>query len=128
MIQRCGNLNHKQWKNYGGRGITVCERWLKFPNFLEDIGRNWKLGLTLERKDNNKGYYKENCRWATIKQQARNRRNNRLISYNGKTQCLAAWSEEYNILSSTLWARLYKYGWLMEKAITTPIRKHKRKE
>lgn len=127
IIQRCTNPNHKRWKDYGGRGIKVCERWLKFENFLEDMGENWKLGLTIERKNNKKGYYKENCKWATSKEQNRNSRNNRLETYKGKTQCLAAWAEEYDIIYNTLWDRLYRYGWSIEKALTTPVRKKRNK-
>jgi hypothetical protein len=74
MVQRCTNPNdRRRWENYGGRGITVCERWLKFENFLADMGERPK-GLTLDRKNNDKGYSKANCRWATRSEQMRNRR------------------------------------------------------
>ncbi|MCK5015416.1 MAG: AP2 domain-containing protein [Candidatus Omnitrophica bacterium] len=71
--QRCNNPNNKSYVNYGGRGITVCEKWLKFENFFEDMG-NRPDGLTIERIDNDKGYYKENCKWATYSEQGRNKR------------------------------------------------------
>jgi len=124
MIQRCTNSNTENYSRYGGRSITVCKRWLKFENFLEDMGER-PPNRTLERINNNKGYYKENCRWATQKEQARNRRNNHLIIYNGITQCIAAWAEELNINQHTLANRIFRYGWSIEKAFTTLVRKVK---
>jgi hypothetical protein len=76
IIQRCNNPNNKDYKDYGGRGIVVCKRWLKFENFLKDMGEV-PFGLTLDRINNDKNYYKKNCRWATWNQQANNRRNNK---------------------------------------------------
>jgi len=79
MKRRCGNKNDKSWPNYGGRGISVCERWMTYANFLADMGRR-PAGTSLDRIDNNKGYSPDNCRWATVEEQQRNRRNNKLTA------------------------------------------------
>lgn len=126
MIQRCNNTNHQHYKNYGGRGIAVCKRWKKFDNFLEDMGEV-SAGLQIDRTDNNGNYCKSNCRWVTQKQNSRNRRSNRLIKHNGKTQCLTVWAEEFNISVCLLFDRL-RNGWSMEKSLTTPIRGKKKNE
>lgn len=122
IIQRCNNPNHKQWKDYGGRGIKVCKRWMKFENFNEDMGKKYKSGLTIERRKNEKGYYPKNCYWTTWKEQQRNKRNNRLITCFGKTQLLIEWSEETGIPDYIIRQRL-KRGWSSEKTLTTPVRK-----
>lgn len=121
MIQRCTNPNSKDYHNYGGRGITVCKKWMKFENFLKDMGESPEKHQ-IDRADNNKGYCKLNCRWATRKEQQRNTRANHMITFGGKTQCLAAWAEELKISYQTLHARLRR-KWSIEKALTTPARK-----
>jgi len=78
MRQRCNNPNAKQYKDYGGRGITICKEWDSIEQFVKDMGERPSIRHTLDRIDNNKGYCKENCRWATFEEQARNKRNNRL--------------------------------------------------
>lgn len=119
MIDRCHNQNCDQYKHYGGRGITVDPRWLEFENFYADMGERPAL-MTLERIDNDKGYSKDNCMWATRKQQARNTRTNRLITFNGRTQTLVEWSEETGLNYKTLDTRLTN-GWSIERALTTPL-------
>ena len=119
MIQRCINPKNKYYKNYGGRGIKVCKRWMTFENFLIDMNES-PGGYAIDRIDNDKGYYKSNCRWATRKEQARNKRNNRLITYRGKTQCLAEWAEKLKIPYPVLYGR-FRRGWATEKALTTPV-------
>lgn len=126
ITQRCTNPNHKYYDNYGGRGIKICKRWKKFENFLEDMGE-CPPGYQIDRINNNKGYSKENCRWTTSKMNNRNRRDNHLEIYNGKTQCLANWAEEYKINYSTLLCRL-NADWSIEKALTTPIKKRKKND
>jgi len=118
MIQRCTNPNHKDYHNYGGRGIKVSKRWVKFENFLEDMGEPPTDKHTLDRISNDGNYCKSNCRWATRKEQSRNTRRNRLITYKGKTQCLIEWAEELGINYSTLKWRLCN-GWSIERAFET---------
>lgn len=120
MLERCNNPNSIRFYDYGGRGIKVCERWLKFENFLEDMGERPK-NTTIERKENNKGYYKENCRWATVKEQCNNRRSNHFLTFNEKTQTMAQWADEIEISSNTICMRL-RSGWSVEKALTTPVK------
>jgi hypothetical protein len=119
MIQRCTNPNNSAWKDYGGRGITVCDRWRVFQNFVDDMGVPEK-GLTIERRDVNGSYCIENCEWATTAQQARNTRRNKKVEWNGKTQCLADWGDELGMNHRILGQRL-RSGWSVEKAFTTPI-------
>lgn len=127
IIQRCTNPNDKNYPNYGGRGIIVSKKWLEFSNFLRDMEKDWQPGLSIDRIDNNKSYYKKNCRWVTQKQQQRNRRDNHLETYQGKIQCLAAWEEDTGINQSTIRCRL-KSGWSIGKALTTPVRKRRKKK
>ncbi len=114
MKQRCLNQFDKSYKNYGGRCITICERWRNsFENFLADMGES-PMGASIDRIDNDKGYCPENCRWATTKQQANNRRSNVVIAFEGRTQTLMQWSEELGIKHSTLKMRLRR-GWSVEE-------------
>lgn len=98
MIKRCTNPNSQRFKYYGGRGITVSERWLSFECFLADMGVKPSPNYSLDRfPDNNGNYEPGNCRWATREEQGRNRRSNHLVTFQGKTQCLTAWAEELNV-------------------------------
>lgn len=127
MIQRCTNPNNKAYHYYGDRGITVCKRWRNsFENFLGDMGEVSE-GYQIDRVDNNGNYCKSNCRWVTSKINNRNRRDNYLETYNGKTQCLVEWSEEFGINYHTLRWRL-DHGWSIGKAFTTPVRKYNKKK
>ncbi len=97
MLQRCYNLNATNYPRYGGRGVTVCDRWREsYSNFREDMGERPE-GLSLERKDNDKGYSPDNCRWATAKEQARNTRRTRFITFRGETRALTEWAERLNL-------------------------------
>jgi len=125
MIQRCTNSKNKSYHRYGGRGITVCQRWMQFEYFIQDMGEPPTDGYTLDKIDNNDNYYKENCRWATMKEQARNRRNNKMLSHKGTTMCLTAWAEKLGVRKDILSWRL-NYGWSTEKTLTTPVQKYKK--
>jgi hypothetical protein len=120
MISRCFNRNNRNWHNYGGRGITVCERWMDFTLFFEDMGHN-PPGLSLDRIDNNGSYCKENCRWASPREQGQNRRMSVLITFQGQTFCVSEWARRVGIKMDTVWKRLYVRGWTVDKALTTPV-------
>lgn len=114
MKGRCLNKKNKDYIHYGGRGIKICERWKDFNNFYIDMGKR-PNGLTLERVDNNKGYLKENCRWATRKEQGNNQRTNRMITFNGEIRTLSQWSDILKIPYSRLSSRLNKLAWSVNK-------------
>jgi hypothetical protein len=97
MKTRCMNPNNSAFMDYGGRGIKVCDRWLAFENFLEDMGRAPSRAHSLDRVDNNGNYCKENCRWVTRSEQARNKRNNIPVTINGVTKVLADWLLDYRV-------------------------------
>ena len=114
MRSRCGSPSSRNYKWYGARGIKVFDRWNSFELFLEDMGEA-PPGTSLDRIDNEKGYYKENCRWVTQAVQARNSRWNRVIEFNGESKCVSEWARIYNIHNSTLTKHLNE-GWSLEKA------------
>lgn len=116
MKDRCLNPNDGAYKRYGGRGIKVCEEWLNFINFYQDMKDGYQNDLTLERIDNSRGYYKNNCKWATRKEQANNTRRNHLFEYNGKRKTLIDWAKFLKVNRSTLAQRIYVYNWSLEKA------------
>lgn len=124
--QRCnGTADEKSNQQYHKRGIRVCERWSKFQNFLEDMGKKPGPEYQIDRyPDINGNYEPGNCRWATTKEQQRNRRSNVPITYKGKTQCIAAWAEEYGLTTLQLWTRLRKMNWPVHEALTMPIAKN----
>lgn len=119
MVKRCTNPNAPTYYRYGGRGIEVCERWRDFVNFLADMGEK-PDGMTLDRVDNEGHYGPDNCRWATMKVQGRNRSNNHVITFRGETRCLSEWAETVGINLATLKDRL-ENGWAIEEAFSTPV-------
>lgn len=111
MKTRCTNPQDCNYEGYGWRGIEVCSRWMdSFENFYADMGPRPSHLHTLERIDNNKGYSPNNCKWATIREQSRNKRSNRNLTYEGQTMCLSDWAEEIGIHSGTLSYRIKKLG------------------
>lgn len=118
MRQRCENKNRKDFVNYGGRGIRVCEQWQTFEGFVADMGTR-PDGMTLERVEQSGNYEPGNCKWATPKEQARNRRSSVLLTFQGRTATIAEWSESVGIESKTIGYRI-RAGWPAERALTTP--------
>lgn len=121
MIQRCTNPNNVGYAHYGGRGITVCDRWMNsFKNFLEDMGDR-PNGTTLDRINGSHGYCKENCRWADLETQANNRKSNVVLTHDGITLTAAQWSRKLNFPIHSIYRRL-KMGWDSNKIFNTPVR------
>ena len=119
MRERCNTPTCRNYRNYGKRGIKICEEWDDFTVFREwALTHGYSNTLTIDRIDVNGHYEPNNCRWVTNKENANNRRNNRYIEYKGKVKTLSQWAEEYHIKYATLHARL-KRGWTIEKALTT---------
>jgi hypothetical protein len=127
MRSRCLNPKVPAYKDYGGRGITICQEWLTFYGFFEDMGEAPE-GMELERIDNDGPYCKANCRWAPGIEQARNKRNNRWVEFEGKRQLLADLERQFKIPYLVLYKRIFERLWPVEKAVSTPIRKTKQKE
>ncbi len=121
--QRCFNPKSPDYPDYGGRGITMCERWLIFENFLEDvlteIGEAPSPKHTIDRIDNDGNYEPGNIKWSTPKEQARNRRTSKRITFNNETLVLAEWAERIGVDQDTLGWRLL-HEWTVERALTTP--------
>lgn len=126
MKQRCLNPKVSCYPRYGGRGVTVCERWRdSFEAFLNDMGPSYRDGFSIDRIDNNRlGYCKENCRWIPAQEQAGNKRNNRYLSLDGQTHTIAEWSRITSIDYNTIHERL-RHGWSVERALSTPCNRNK---
>lgn len=126
MKNRCFNAKTKRYKDYGGRGITVCDEWRNdFQSFYNwSISNGYDDTLTIDRKDNSGNYEPSNCRWVTVKEQNRNSRQCDMITYKGETHCLKEWSEILGLSYVALKNRK-KYGWSIERMFETPVRQHK---
>ena len=124
MLDRVNLQSREDYKHYGGRGITVCNDWYSYDTFKKwALSSGYAENLTLDRENNNKGYSPDNCRWVTMKRQNNNRRNNRIIEYNGEIKTLSEWADTTQIPAHVLKQRLNKLKWSVEKTLSTPARK-----
>ena len=125
MIQRCRNEKHPYFKDYGGRGITVCDEWLGTEGFIRfnewAMTNGYQDNLTLDRIENDKGYSPNNCRWVDQLTQNNNKRSNKRYEYNGESHTISEWARIYGIKYTTLDTRLNKRGWDIEKALTREV-------
>ena len=123
--RRCYNENYPDYKDYGGRGITICDEWIHdFKAFYDwSISHGWKRGLSIDRIDNNGIYEPANCRWTTIEVQANNTRRIHAITYMGKTQSMMDWCKELDLDYYAVRSRINSYHWSIEKTFTTPTRR-----
>ncbi len=121
--QRCINVKHNFYKDYGGRGITICDEWRNdFQAFYDwAITHGYSDDLTIDRINNDGNYEPSNCRWTTNKTQQRNKRTNHLVMYKGEIHTIAEWSEIFDIPYNALYLRLVVRNWSVEKAFTTPV-------
>lgn len=127
MLERCYNPESDSYKNYGGRGIAVCERWKNsFESFFEDMGER-PITRTLGRKNNYGNYETDNCRWETNRQQHINRRNTSYVEYNGRDILLENLGKNVGIPRNILYGRIFQMGWTVQKAISTPVKHYNKK-
>ena len=122
MLNRCRNAGLSNYNDYGGRGISVCERWKKFENFLEDMGKRPFGKYSIERVDNDGDYEPDNCKWANSKEQSRNRRTNRFLTVGDRTMCVTDWERRLGVSKGCIRHRL-KRGWSELDAVTVPSQK-----
>lgn len=120
MKRRCLDPNNYNYQNYGGRGIRVCKRWMKFTNFLDDMGMR-PDGKSLDRINGKRGYSKRNCRWATSREQIINRSITRWIAFRGETLCLADWALRTGLTSARIAQRIDEQKWSIKDALTQPV-------
>ena len=131
MKQRCNNPNHKRYKDYGARGISVCKKWMdSFESFIKDVGWRPSKELSIDRIDNSKGYEPSNVRWATSKQQSQNRDHVTLVDHNGKSTSLKDYCKLNNLNYGTVKSRIERDGWTLNEALKpgNPFRFRERNE
>lgn len=117
MKERCSNPRSINYERYGGRGIVVCAEWsASFDAFFRDMGPRPAVDCTIERIDNLKGYFKDNCKWATLVEQANNKRNNRVVSFHGISKSVASWCRELGLKYHLVRQRIYRDHWTPERA------------
>lgn len=117
MLSRCNNPKVPEYNRYGGRGISVCKQWHNFADFYSDMSQGYSEELEIDRINNDGNYEPGNCRWATPKQNCRNRRSNRYFTINGVKRTLAEWIEHSSVRSSNVRQRFYVRGWSIEKSL-----------
>lgn len=120
MVQRCTDINHPYYKNYGGKGITVCDKWRTFEGFYEDMKENHQDNLMIDRIKNEEGYSKDNCRWSTRLEQANNMTTNRIVEVDGEKMTLAQACRFIGIKNSVVNSRLHR-GWSLYESLHTPV-------
>jgi len=120
MRSRCNNERHSRYDRYGGRGISVCERWKSFEAFKEDMGLK-PDGLTLDRVDNDGNYEPDNCRWATYHDQNKNKETTTYYEFGGESHTIEEWADIIGMPRSTLSERVHRYKWRIERALTMPL-------
>lgn len=123
MIERCSYPKSRIFKYYGGRGITVCERWKSFEAFLQDMGRKPSTSHSIERADNDGNYEPANCRWALKTEQANNSRRCHFLVHQGEKHSISQWAVKVGLPPSTIVARLNKLKWSIRRALFTPVRR-----
>ncbi len=117
MRQRCDNPNRADYKYYGGKGIVYCKRWDSFQQFISDMGHPPTKKHTIDRIDNDIGYNPDNCKWATRTEQGKNTSIVKRIEYNGEKKSIIDWAKKFNIKPQTLYSRLNRSKWSIEKAL-----------
>ena len=127
MKERCYNSKRKEYKDYGGRGISVCKEWMDSKIFIEwALNNGYSDELTIDRIDNNKNYCPDNCRWISKAEQMNNKRSCHYITYNGETKTITQWAKDNNLTYAQLRKRLFNLNWDFETAITTPIKTNRK--
>ena len=126
MRKRCSNKNDTAYKHYGGRGISVCDKWMSFSGFWDDMRSGYKDDLSIDRVDNDGNYELKNCRWVTTKEQSRNNNGNRNITIGGITKILIDWVKYFDISRDTFYYRIYKKKMSDVEALLTPIDQKKK--
>lgn len=128
MLKRCNYEGATSYRNYGAKGISVCEEWCDYEKFKDwAISHGYSDHLTLDRIDNSGDYRPENCRWADVKTQMRNTSRNKVIQFRGETHCLQEWADILGMNYRTLQQRINTYGWTVERAFTSPAGNNGRK-
>ncbi len=124
MLSRCYTKSATEYDRYGGRGISVCDDWrYDYCSFMDwAMSNGYSDDLTIDRINNDSDYSPDNCRWVPFEKQLLNKSNNRLLSFNGQIKTITEWANEYNIDRRLLGSRIDRYGWPIDKALTTPVR------